>query len=299
MISFPDLTPAVHDPEPLLHFYERLASELRRRQMKFLIECFVYPPVPTSAGKYVMSLKNLPDPQAAYFKARKQEVKLLLSRLQPDYLTLISEPGTYDHFLGFSISAQDNARWLQELIADLPQKTGHKTLLGAGAGVWEPEEYVQAFAQVKGLDYIDLHFYPLKLHSEDLLAQLLHEIEQVKATDPAKPCLLSETWLYKHGAEEPKGVFNKEAYGRNAYAFWTPLDIRFLKLMQALGRKEGLTLVAPYFPQYFFVQEAYDPEHPKDWPASLMPEWQRAIEAMQQREHSPLGQAFKAITRRL
>lgn len=300
MISFPDLTAELKDPEPLLHFYELLAAEVRRRNMKLLVEHFVYPPsAPTKEGKFVAALKNIANPKLSFLNWKKEEVKLILSRVKPDYFSLISEPETYDRFLGISITAEDYSRWLNDLIDELTSCNGKNGVkIGAGAGIWESEDYAQVFSRVKGLDYIDIHFYPLKLKSEDLVGKLLALIDQIKATDKSKEIVMSEMWLYKHGMDEAKGVFNTEAYGRNAYDFWVPLDIRFLELINEIARKKGISVISPYFPQFFFALGKYDPAIFVSWPASMLGEWKLAIEAILKHKLSPTGNSFKVLNNR-
>ncbi len=301
MISFPSLTPEVKDPELLLKFYAAMAAEVRARGMKLLVEHFVYPPsAPTKEGRFVAAIKTLPDPAGTFLDLKKKEILLILSRIKPDYLSVITEPETYDRFLGISIPAEDHVRWLNGLIGGLPGAGGKGgTKLGAGAGVWESGLYVPAFAKVTGLDYIDIHFYPLKLGSEELFPKFLDLIARVKAEDPAKELVVSETWLYKHSADEPKGAFSTEAYGRNAYDFWAPLDARFLELMNLAGEKNGISLVAPYFPQFFFAARQFEPAVPQPaWPASMTEEWRSAKDLMSGMAVTPAGKAFKEINRR-
>ncbi len=290
MISFPNLTAEVKDPEPLLKFYGALADELRARKMKLLVEHFVYlPSAPGREGKFVAGFKNRPDPKGDFLKLNGKEIELILSRIKPDYLSIVTEPVTFDRFLGFSISAVEYSQWLAGLAGSVEKGA---TKIGAGAGAWEPEVYVSSFAKVKGLDYIDIHFYPLALGPSDIFTKFLELADRVKAEDPSKELVVSETWLYKHGADEPKGVFNTEDYGRNTYNFWAPLDARFLELMNTAGRKKGIALIAPYFPQYFFAYQKFDPAVIPVWPACVADEWQRAVAAAKGHAVSPAGTAF-------
>ena len=277
MISFPDLTPQARDPEPVLRFYEAVSAEAHKRGLKLLVEHFVYPPsAPTPSGRLAASLKTLPDPRAAYLAMKRREAELIISRVKPDYFSVITEPSTYERFLGFAVTPEDYAAWLSGLLASPAAAARGAMKIGAGAGVWEDRRYAAAFARVKGLDYIDLHFYPLRLGSEDYVSGLLDIISGVRAADPRKGIVISETWLYKHGAGEPGGVFSAKAYGRNGYAFWAPLDERFLALMERLGRKEGIELIAPYFPQFFFYSVPYEEGKAPQWPASMGAEWEQA-----------------------
>lgn len=296
MISFPDLTPEASDPGPVLEFYSRLAAEVRKRHMLLLVEEFVYPPsAPTASGRFVAGLKDLPEPEKSFLDLKKRETELILARIRPDYLSVVTEPETNDSFLGFSISPDDYAGWLRGLVADaLAAGIKGRTRIGAGSGVWEGPEYIDAFAAVKGLDYIDFHFYPLRLGDADYTAALLDAMGRVRKADPSKGLVMSETWLYKHGADEPGGVFDAAAYARNAYGFWEPLDARFLSLLELIGRKEGVELITPYFPQYFFYAADYDPARKPDWPACLPGEW-KVAESSSARELTPLGRAYKEL----
>ncbi len=298
MISLPDLTPEARDNAAVLDFYAALAAEVRKRGMKLLVEHFVYPPSGGPQGKFAAAIKASPDPRAAYLGFKRREAELVISRIRPDYFTAVSEPDTCARFLGFSVTADEYADWLRGLLASpAAAAAGSGVKIGAGAGVWEDPAYPRAFAGVKGLAYVDLHFYPLKLGGEDLFARLLADIDAVRAVSPGLPVVISETWLYKHGAAEPKGVFDPEAYGRNPYSFWAPLDARFLALLFDLGRKRGIELISPYFAQYFFYAEDYSPDKPQaGWPASLLPEWRRAGAAASRGELTPLGRAFGRIS---
>ncbi len=297
MISFPDLCREFHDPGPVLEFYAALSHAVHARGMKLLVEQFVYPPfLPVPASQFVAAIKRLPDPEKAYLDWDTQEAELIVSRIHPDYFSVVTEPGTCDRFLGIHIAASDYARWLKGLLADLSTlDPEHRTRIGAGAGAWDPPQYVDAFARIRGLDYIDFHFYPLKLGDQDYTATLLAEMNRVKAEDPSKKLVMSEVWLYKHGADEAGGVFDPAAYGRDRYGFWTPLDQRFLALMAEIGRKEDVSVIAPYFSQFFFYSAAFDPVRRPSWPACMMREWTRAAAAAQAGQTTPLGRDFRSL----
>jgi hypothetical protein len=74
---------------------------------------------------------------------------------------------------------------------------------------------------------------------------------KIRETRPNMRITMGETWLWKHGAEEPKETY-KEAYFRDNFSFWSPLDKQFLNLVMGIAQKENISVVVPYFSQYFF-----------------------------------------------
>lgn len=298
MISFPNLTAEISEVKPLLDSYNLLMTEIRKRDMKVVIEHFVYPSIaPTKEGKFVANIKNLSNPKKSFFDWKKEEIKIITSYIKPDYLSIISEPETYNKFLGLQISGDEYAQWIKSLKDDiLKDETTKNIKIGAGAGIWESEDYINSFMKLSELDYIDIHFYPLKLKSEDMFSKLLQTLDKIKLESPSKEVIISETWLYKHGAFEPKGVYNSESYGRNVYDFWYPLDIRFFNLMNQVARKKGISVIAPYFSQYFFYTEKYNPDiAPQKWPISMMDEWEKATDNMKMKKLSRTGELFENI----
>ena len=89
------------------------------------------------------------------------------------------------------------------------------------------------------------------------------------------------------GAAEPPARFR---------ALYSELDARFLQLMNTVGRKKGISVIAPYFPQYFYIARKPDPAFIPDWPVGLAEEWRLAVEAIGARAFSPTGRAFRDLT---
>ena len=156
-ICYPLLTPAFRDPQPFLDYYANLANEIRSRGLKLLVE-----------HNSLLPSYSAVDPRPYYHKLTKQrfarerfeELKTILLAVQPDYLTMVSEPGT--HTAGLKLTVKDWRTYVARSMESLAQQLGSfPTLLGAGSGLWGDFEYVQAFASIKRLSYIDLHLYPL------------------------------------------------------------------------------------------------------------------------------------------
>jgi hypothetical protein len=248
MIAAPDLT--LSDPGPLLEFYRRLAGEVHSRNLKLYVEHFDNPPFSPHAHK---GWQNDPQGRKAFLKMREKELVLIYQNIKPDFLSLVTEPATMNRWSHLSLSADELADWIADVTTHL-KRTGAspKTLLGAGAGTWEPENLVVKFAQQTNLDYVDIHLYTLKLNGEDNVAKLATLIRKVRNARPGIKITIGETWLYKHGADEPKGMLSREAFARDNFSFWSPLDEQFLKLVMGIAQKENICVVAPYISQYFF-----------------------------------------------
>jgi hypothetical protein len=230
----------------------------------------------------------------------EQEVTLIYREIKPDYLSLVTEPETtMVRWTHLSISADELANWVGVVATHL-KNTGASpsTLLGAGAGTWEAEDFVLDFAQQTNLDYVDIHLYALRLNAEDHVAKLATLVRKVREARPNMKVTIGETWLYKHGAEEPKGMFNTEAFFRDSFSFWNPLDEQFLNLLMGIAQKENISVVAPYFSQYFFACYTFgDAESSKllPWPGSIPASWDKALESIHNHRLSSTGKAMSAM----
>ena len=293
-VCYPLLTPGFRDPQPFVDYYANLANAVRSRGMKLLVEhnCLL----PSSTGI---------DPRPYYKRLTKrrfererfQEVKTILLAVQPDYLTLVSEPRVYD--AGLTLAVRDWKRYVEDSVQALAQQLGSfPTLLGAGSGLWSEPEYVEAFAAVKSLSYIDLHLYPLAVGGEDMLGRLLAWPDRIRAIDPAKRIVMSELWLNKAGAAEGiKSVTDPNVIARNVYGFWAPLDEKLLRVVAAAAREKSIEWVAPFWSRYFFAYLSYDdPLTFRLKPLDLLAlAGQRAAEAIAHGKVTDTGLTFRGM----
>jgi hypothetical protein len=294
MIAAPDLT--IGDPLLLINFYQRLAKEIHLRNMKLYVEHFDNPPFSPHAHK---GWQDTPQGRKDFLNMREKEVTLIYREIQPDYLSLITEPGTMNRWSHLSITADELANWIGEVTTRL-KGTGasSNTQLGAGAGPWESEDFVLKFAQQKNLDYVDIHLYALKLNAEDNVAKLASLVHKIREARPSMKVTIGETWLYKHGAEEPKGMINREAYFRDNFSFWSPLDEQFLNLLMGISQKENISVISPYFSQYFFTYYTFgDSESSKlpPWPSSVPISWDKALVSIRNHQLSTTGKAMSLM----
>ena len=211
---------------------------------------------------YYASIAAL-GPEAArqrYGAERAAEALAISSEVKPDRLTLLDEPDTQNANFGpvGGHTLLTAAQWiaLVQTEAQLIQGAGldNPPLLGAGCGSWDLETYVQSFADMPELDSVDMHIYPIATQGGSLLDRVLQWSEEIHAIGPDKRITIGEAWLYKAAAAEVSGGIDPEkVYGRDVYAFWSPLDQLFLRLLARLARLEGYAAVCPFWTAYDFA----------------------------------------------
>lgn len=253
-ICYPLLTPRFRDPQPFLDYYANLANEVRKRDMKLLVQHTSVLPAYASidARPYFRQLTK-----TRFERERFEELKTILLAVQPDYLTLVSEPRSQS--AGLPLTLKDWRNYVRRSVATLTQQFGtFATRLGAGAGLWDDVAYIEAFAGVPGLSYVDLHVYPLAVGEQNVLERLLEWPDRIRAIDPSKRVVVSEAWLYKSSAADPfKGTLDPARVARNVYGFWAPLDQKFLRVLGVAAREKDIELVAPYWSRFFFAYLDY------------------------------------------
>jgi len=111
------------------------------------------------------------------------------------------------------------------------------------------------------------------------------------------PITIGEAWLFKNGKAGPKAPFT-EIFARDNFSLWSPLDAQFLKLMMGIAQNENISVVAPFFSQYFFAYYTFgDAESSRlpPWPHNIPVSWNKAFEAVQRHQLSPTGEAIRAM----
>jgi hypothetical protein len=293
-ICYPLLTPAFRDPQPFIDYYANLANAVHVRGMKLVVEHNSLLPAYASVDvrPYYRKLTK-----QRFARERFAELKVILLATNPDYLTLVSEPGT--HTAGLNLTVSDWRSYVQHSVDALSKELGTiSTLLGAGSGLWENFDYIQAFAGIKGLSYIDLHLFPLTTGGQSNLERLLAWPDRIRAIDPGKRIIASELWLYKAGTEERfDSGLDPRVVARDVFSFWTPLDRKFLQIVGVAAREKGIELVAPFWSRYFFAYLDYnDPSTFKLRPSDLLnAAGQRAYAAILKGQYTDTGLGFRAM----
>ena len=293
-ICYPLLTPAFRDPQPFIEYYANLANEVHVRGLQLVVEHNSLLPAYASIDvrPYYKKLTK-----QRFGRERFAELKAILLALNPDYLTLVSEPRT--HTAGLNLTLSDWRTYVQRSADTLVEQLGSfPTLLGAGSGLWEDFGYVEAFSGIKALSYIDLHLYPLNALGQSNLERLLSWPDRIRVIDGTKRIIMSELWLYKAGASERfNSVVDPMVFARDVYGFWAPLDQKLLRVVGLAARQKSIELVAPFWSRYFFAYLDYnDPLTFNLRPAQLMSlASQRAYAAILKGKHTDTGLAFRGM----
>jgi hypothetical protein len=251
-------------------FYNKVATEIRSRGMGIWIEYGTlfqdYSPTPPAGYFAEIRTSGLAASQARYTSERSMETALLVSQLKPDYFTILEEPDTqamnFGYFPGQVPIFSDVAGWRGVVESGISAITTaaptSPTLLGAGTGVWVSEDYVTQFASLPGLDYIDLHIYPMRSLTQNYLQTTLDWIDDIHSIAPGKLITIGETWAYKESAAEVSGGGSlNDILARDVYSFWEPLDRQFLEMLSKLMHNERLAAVMPFWATYFFAYLTY------------------------------------------
>jgi len=252
-IKFPLLEPDFPRSAEYPRFFKNIVAECRRRGLKVLVEGGAifsgtpYSPVKVDWSKYTVD---------SLLQGFQRELLLIASEVEPDYLNLTNEPLTQQWLTGLSIPPAIWNNFVADTLRKIDKSSG--VLVGAGIGTWEPAEYIQGLFNMPSLDYIDLHIYPL---SRDALyvERALEYIRRAKAA--GKRLTVSESWLWKAMPEELNagGLGDEKVMNRDAYSFWQPLDIWFIRNMVGLADATQMDLVSFFWTRNFFGYLEYGP----------------------------------------
>ena len=287
-ISFPLFNASWPRANDYIAFYETVAKHVRDRGLVLSVEQHVAF-VGTSFSSVQFDFRSTTFDE--FVALERAMTRTIVERIQPDYLTLLSEPDTFAKITGYreASTPQGAAAMVQRIVARLDRG---RTRIGAGAGSWLPDapQYDLAFARA-GLDYIDLHIYPLTAATLNTTQEIL---DVARLT--GKPIVLDEAWLYKIGSSEtvaPSLEQQTDYFRRDAFSFWEPLDARFLTLLARWARSNDVAYVAPFWTTYFFGDVAYDAKT-KDLPYPQLAQQvnQSASRAMRQGNVTPTGIAY-------
>ena len=254
-------------------FYNRLMDEIRARGFGIWIEHSTlfasYSPTPPVAYFADMRTAGIAATRARYELERSAEAELIVSELAPDYFTILEEPATQNDNFGYfpgPIPLYDEDGW-QDFVQQTGQGInsalpGSTTLLGAGSGTWDGRGYIERFAALPELDFIDFHIYPIETPYEDFYQNALDWADYVHSVAPEKLLTIGETWLYKASeAEIVSGLPYDDILSRDVYSFWEPLDRQFHEIIYKLIHHKGFVAAMPFWANYYFAYLDYgDPE---------------------------------------
>jgi hypothetical protein len=146
-----------------------------------------------------------------------------------------------------------------------------------------------------GLDYIDLHIYPMNKDAIYLDRALNYAIE---AHAGGKRVTVSEAWLWKATPAELGNFLGdtEKIMNRDVYSFWYPLDERFIQDIMNLADATSMDFVSFFWTRNLLSYLDYN-----STPHNLTTaEYNRLINQaslanLKQDKLSPLGQYFQQL----
>jgi len=134
---------------------------------------------------------NYPSTVAGWAQLSAEQAKIVIARVHPDFLDILSEPNTEANLT--KIPALETQAGVVEFINDTLAGIGahRSTEIGAGAASWFPISYDEAIART-GVNVLVEHIYPL---SPQISATIVATAEL--ANQVHKPIVADEVWLYK------------------------------------------------------------------------------------------------------
>lgn len=247
-INYPQLNTDFPDRDKYVEVYKNIMKECRARNIKVLVSSGNYFGPPFTSIKYPLSGLTLEK----YRQGKKYTAETILKEFHPDYLSVANEPTTEYMLIGINQTAVQYAETTRYILNGLDRGN---TLMGSGTGTWSNMDFIRELVKVDGLDYIDMHIYPL-----DYLQGAVDASAIARAAN--KRMILGEIGLYKVKQEEmgELGMLATQAtvYGRDVFSFWEPLDSRFLETVVKMSRCCGYEFISPFWSTYFFGYINYD-----------------------------------------
>ncbi len=287
-VKYPLLKPDFPRSAEYLQFFKDIVVECHRRGITVLVESGAvfagtpYSPLQVDWSGYTT---------ATFLQGLQDELVLIAREIKPDYLTLANEPVTEEGLTGLMITPAVWRDFISSTMGKIDRSGG--ILLGAGTGTWENPAYINTIIGMPGLDYIDLHIYPLNKDGA-LLERGLNYAMQARAA--GQRVTISEAWLWKASAEElGNGLGDAEkAMNRDVYSFWYPLDARYIQDIMGLADSTDMDFVSFFWTRYFFAYLDYG-QTPHNLATSQYNRLinQAFVSNVQRDNMSPLGQYFQ------
>lgn len=250
-ISYPILTPDFPNYAQYLAFYQNVVEQVRQRGMKIDIESETpllvgYPGLSVGPVNYA----NLS--YSTYVTEDREMIQTIINDLHPDYLNIGTETDTLQILLHYpEISTpQGWGAYISSILAGLNKGT---TKIDVGIGSWDPISYLYSTLDNSAIDAIDVHIYPVYGNYLNVLTQIGELSRQYN-----KPIVIDEMWLHKSIMNEGAGfTTDAKISARNMYAFWIPLDEKFLEVMTKYAQVYDVNFISPFEGTIFFAYLNY------------------------------------------
>lgn len=286
-IQYPFLTAAHPKTPELREFYRRVAALARARGFALVVEMgsmFREPEFSRMTVDYGGLTRE------RFGAGLREMAEAVIAEIRPDYLTILSEPDTQLRNTGLRFSPADFAATVRKVAKDLDRRGAR---LGAGAGTWSSSDYFKDLAAIVELDYIDLHIYPIQMGFAADRALKAAEIAKARG----KRVTIGEAWLYKAAGREFGRIQPVEAYARDVFSFWQPLDVLFIETVVKLARTVQAEFCSFFWMKYLYGYVAYSEKTGRLPPGQLMRlSDEVAAEEIRRGRLSAAGERFRELT---
>jgi uncharacterized protein (TIGR03437 family) len=245
------------DYAPMLAFFQNVVAEAHQLGIKVFVEApNIYPGTfGLNVTPYYNSLSD-----AEFIAGRVQNTLVIAQQIRPDYINLNSEPQTevnntaktneYGNPTGYAAMNQTILTQLQEAGVNIP--------IGVGVDAWLNDvSWVGPVLALNGLGFFDVHTFPVNF---GYLPNLIQYIDMGIAANI--PVGIAQAWLYKESDAEltAQSLTTTEAYARDPFSFWAPLDQAMLTSLADFASWKNLLYLSPFWSRYFWAYLDYDQE---------------------------------------
>lgn len=299
-ISFPILYQPYYSTNPseyqsFVSFYQQLAQDVHNRGMKLIVETVTMEDLAGTQGgmfgSYYASLS-----WNDYMNGRAQNAVNVAQQVQPDYMSVITEPDKESNDSGQANAGTPSGslQMLQTILTAL-QTAGVKNVqIGAGAGTWTASftTYLQNFGTTS-INYIDTHIYPI---NENYFLNLLSAADTIHAT--GKQAAITEAWPQKiRDSELGSGTLTPtDVDARSAFSFWAPIDRSFLNSLVNAAQYKQLMFISPSWTTFYFAYLDYNTYGTLDSSDVLNDAYQAASTASNSGTFTSTGHNWETLT---
>ncbi len=287
------------DYDAFVGFYRALAEEVHRRGMKLIVETAVLFPGVYSQGsglKLAEYYRTLDARALAY--GRAEVAQTIVQEVKPDFLNLGSEPDTEARLTGHIAFAapQGHGDLVSYLVKQVRAAGVGDTKVGAGVGSWQAraDAHVDALCG-SGVDYIDLHVYPV---NGEMLQRLIPLADRAERC--GKPLAISEAWPQKERDAELTRIdaaSDQQLYARDPFSFWSPIDSAFLGALVRFAAGRHMLYFSPFWSKYFWAYLDHAAGGGLGVAATVQASNRAAAAAMVRGDVSPTGRAYQRAIR--
>jgi chitodextrinase len=265
-------------------FYANVASAIRAQGLQVIVESQSMIPTGlqsvwgTGLQNYYASLTTFD----AYESARAQTAAIVAQTMRPDYFVLQEEPDTESaqSLQSSAGTVSGSTAMLSGTLAAVRQASIPGIRIGAGFGSWlqQYQLFANSFTRqhcgqiVSGqtqpcisqpLDFLDLHLFPITEQTVDCSPPpnpkpctapnfWMNAMAIVSTAGTASmPTTISQAWLRKVRDSEWLQINGDIQEAREAYSFWEPLDLDFLRAVYDLANSAHMLFVVPFNTQNY------------------------------------------------